>query len=164
MNDRDVELLLAAVPRPRVAPGAHRSALKAELLELAARRRVRAAARGRRWATAACCTLLLAACGWAAQRAYWRCFVVEQGQEEVQVMPDGSVYTTSTVVGVTTNDPTITQQDVDQQWRAMKLAISRGDYVLLDVTRTASDEASYCYQILLEDGASVSFCTQHPLP
>jgi hypothetical protein len=165
MNDHDTESVLAHMPRPQVVAGAHRSDLKTRLLESAAQPRARVATRRPRWAMVACCvTLLLTASGWAAHVACLKYFVVEESQDDVQVMPDGSVLSTSSVVSVSTDDPTMTRQDADQHWQATKAAIAQGNYVLMDVSRNASGEICYCYAVLLEDGASIGFGTPHPLP
>jgi hypothetical protein len=165
VNDRDVESLLAGIPKPRVAPGAREAALKRELLQSMREPACKPRTAPARWAIAACVgALLMAASGWGAQQLYLRYFLVEERIEDVRVMPDGSIQHTSAVTVMSTDDPTMTQEAANQTWRELRETIDAGEYLLLDIQEDATGELLYIYALPTADGGFAKFGTPNPLP
>lgn len=165
VNDRDVESLLAGMPKPRVAPGTHEAALKRELLQsMRVPARKPRTARSR-WAMAACVVaLLMAASGWGAQRLYLRYYFVEEWMEDARAMPDGSVERGSAATVMVTDDPMMTQEAANQTWRELREAIGAGEYFLLDIQEVANGQWLYIYALPTANGGFAKFGTPKPLP
>ncbi|MGA2799330.1 MAG: hypothetical protein ABSE63_17245 [Thermoguttaceae bacterium] len=169
MNDNDVEKILLNVPRSHVTAGSHRSDLKAKLLQTSQNERPIMKTKKWKLAIAACCTiLLLAALGFAAQQIYFKFFIVEQSAEpEVikTVLPNGTEKVTywGSATAIASDDPNFTQEKADQQWQETKRAISRGKYKLFKVDES-TDPPAYYYSVQLEDGRTVGYGTNLPLP
>jgi hypothetical protein len=170
-SDDHLEDLLARTPGPRVLAGSHRAGLKARLLR--SMRKERPVKTMSKRLLVACCVvgcivLLLVAGGWAANQAYFRFFVVEESQGEVEtvVNPDGSVTATSTArcVTVSSNDPEFTEEDAQRHWAETKQAIDQGNYTLVKEEEIKPGLTCYTYRVVLEDGSTRSYGTNKPLP
>lgn len=165
VKQTDIESMLTEIAKPRVLTGDHCAELREQLLRSVREGEPRRRASRPRWALAACCGILLAAAsGWGAQQLYLRYFLLEDHTADVRVMPDGSLQLSSWSAVLTTDDPTMTQQQAKDLWEELKQAMVDGEYFLQDIQEMPSGELLYIYWLPTGNGGYVPFGTTHPLP
>ncbi len=166
-HDNDIEELLSQTPGPRAIVGPHRAHLKTRLLESMQKETSDVSVKMKTWQKGllACgIAVLLTAGSWAAYDQCFRTFVVEEEVQEAVVNPDGSISRTSRTTVVTWNGEGFTQDDADRMHQQMKQAIAAGDYELVEVKEEESKPAYYVYKLTLEDGKTVGYGSNTPLP
>jgi hypothetical protein len=147
--DGEIENLLAAMPVPRVVEGSHRAGLKQNLLHQM-QKEAPVMLTWKRVLAVCCAVLVLAAVGWAAQKAVQKFFVVHQEAN-------------GQVVGGS-NDPNYTQDKADQHWKEIQDLIAQGKYELVKVEDLGEGKRAYCYRFVLSNGETVGFARSEPLP